>query len=693
MIADLRSPVSLFNQIAAKLSSKLKKLGIETIEDLLFYYPFRYDDFSQILDIKDLTAGTIATIRGKVQLIENQRSWRRRVLITECIVNDITGSVKVIWFGQPYVAKILKSGDEVFISGRVDYNKGLFFSSPSYEKVTQTKEEFGTTHTARLVPVYNLTKGITSKQLRYLIKMVLSNVSAIREYLPGQIIRGLKFPGLAEAIKQIHFPDSKTKLDQAQKRLKFDEFFLIQLKNQLARQKLNNSKATSVPFASEVIKKWVTKLPFKLTDAQRRSAWEILQDLSRDRPMNRLLEGDVGSGKTVVAAMAMLDVVQNNLQVALMAPTEILAKQHYHTITKLFSDFDFKIGLMTRTQGEIFGDGRQDKKDLIKKIKSGKIKVVIGTHALIQEKVYFYNLALAIVDEQHRFGVQQRKALQQKSGHPEVLPHFLSMTATPIPRSLALTIYGDLDISIIDQMPAGRKKVITKIVQSAQRDKAYRFIRQEIVRGRQVFVICPLIDPSDKLGFKSVREEAVRLDKKIFPEFKIAVLHGRLKSEEKEMIMRDFSAGKINILVSTSVVEVGVDVPNATVMMIEGADRFGLAQLHQFRGRVGRGQDQSYCFLFSQTENDFSKERLAALVSSSDGFKLAEQDLRFRGPGETLGTVQSGMPDLHLANLFDFAIIKQAREWSERIIAWDPDLQKNPNLKQKIGDLEDIHLE
>jgi len=530
MALQLQTPVFQINQLASKLAPQLKKLGIEIVEDLIFYYPFRHDDFSQVVAIKDLEPGKLATVKGKVELIKNQRSWKRRVLITESIISDQTGSVKAIWFGQPYVGRILKPGDEVFISGRVDQEKGIVFNSPSYEKITRTKKSLGTTHTARLVPIYNLTKGITSKQLRYLIRIVLTGLKPVTDYLPATIKKNLNFPSLEEAVQQIHFPDNQHQLEQAKKRLKFDEFFLIQLKNQLIRQELKKSRAEMIKFQEETVKRFVEQLPFKLTNAQRQAAWEILKDLARGYPMNRLLEGDVGSGKTVVAIIAMLNVVSVSQQAALMAPTEILARQHYQTVIQLLKGQGIKVGILTRSEIKLSGQGKITKKEILEKIKQGEVEIIIGTHALIQEKVEFNNLALAIIDEQHRFGVEQRRALQQESGNQQTVPHFLSMTATPIPRSLALTLYGDLDLSIIDQLPPGRKKVITKIVQPTEREQTYDFIKQEIAQGRQAFVICPLIDPSDKLGVRSVKEEAEKLNRQIFPELKIGVLHGRLKA-------------------------------------------------------------------------------------------------------------------------------------------------------------------
>ena len=504
------------------------------------------------------------------------------------------------------------------------------------------------------------------------------------------------------------------------------------MQSQLIRRDASQCVSEKIKFLEKETKKFVDALPFKLTNAQRKSAWEILQDIESPHPMSRLLEGDVGSGKTIVALMAILNTALNKKQAVLMVPTEILARQHYESFKKLLGD-DLNICLLTRSQFSIsnfqFSNNSKIspaahstagqaklkilKKDVLKCIEDGKVNIIIGTHALIQEKVKFNNLALAIIDEQHRFGVEQRKTIIEKSGpHPdpllskerEKMPHLLSMTATPIPRSLALALYGDLDISVIDEMPIGRKKILTKVVPEIKRKKVYDFIREKIKEGRQVFVICPLIDMSDKLGVKSVKEEFEKLDKKVFKDLNIGMLHGRMpargwsasggKATSKEQVMRDFLDNKIKILVSTSVVEVGVDVPNAAIMMIEGADRFGLAQLHQFRGRVGRSDHQSYCFLFTESDSPKTLKRLQALVDNNDGFALAKMDLKFRGPGEVYGTMQKGFPELKIASLFDYELMKSAKSEAEKLIKKDENLSNYLELKEKLGEWEKkVHLE
>ncbi len=471
-------------------------------------------------------------------------------------------------------------------------------------------------------------------------------------------------------------------MEPARRRLAFSELFLRQLKSQMIKKEISERQAISIKFQEAATKDFVGGLPFQLTDDQKKAAWEIIQDLGKARPMSRLLEGDVGSGKTVVAAMAMLNVVINKKRAALMAPTEILAEQHFNSLNNLFKNSEFKIGLLTGT----------------KKIKDvNEFDIIVGTHAIIQKKVNIENLALAIVDEQHRFGVNQRQQIIDFNKKDDSVPHFLSLTATPIPRSLALAIYGDLDLSIIKTLPKNRKPIITKLVKETERQKAYNFIREQIKSGRQIFVICPLIDESDNLETKSVKAEHKRLAEEIFPEFKIGLLHGKMKSADKDAVMKSFSNKEMDILVSTSVIEVGIDVPNASVILIEGAERFGLAQLHQFRGRVGRSEHQSYCLLFpSKEENNSDKtmDRLGALEKYNDGFMLAKIDLKMRGAGEIYGDTQSGFPELQIASLFDYELIKKSAEEAAAIIKIDSDLRAHPLLREKLGEWEDkIHLE
>lgn len=690
MNIDLATPVSEVSRVGKTTASRLKKLGIETVYDLIFYYPFRWEDLSQVSKISELQPGQIVTVKAKLQIIKSRRSPVKKRLLTEGLVEDDSGSIKVIWFNQPYIAKILKPGDEIYLSGKVSFDKYSFhLVNPVYEKSKQEQA----IHTARLVPIYSLTNNVTQKQLRFLINESLKVVDTIKDFLPQEIISRFDLVGLTLALRQIHFPENQAGLDRAIRRLKFDELFLFQLQVVMNKAELAKTKAIAIDFKADATKSFVAGLPFELTDDQKKSAWNIIGDLKKVTPMNRLLEGDVGSGKTVVATLAMLNVALNNKQSALLAPTEILAAQHYKNIFNLLKDSEISCVLLTRSL-HLINNKLATKKEVLDEIKIGSTHIIIGTHAMIQEKITFDSLALAVIDEQHRFGVAQRKLLTEKSGDLSTNPHLLSMTATPIPRSLALTLYGDLDLSVITTMPKERKKIITKIIPENKRASVYVFIKEQIELGHQVFIICPLIDISDKLGVKAVTNEYEKLKKDIFPDLSIAMLHGKLKAEEKEQIMSDFLNKKSDILVSTSVVEVGVDVPNATVMLVEGAERFGLAQLHQFRGRVGRSIHQSYCFVITESNTLKTKNRLDALVSAKNGFELAEFDLQFRGPGEIYGVKQSGWLDFKIASLADHQIIEQAKIAAEEVIGQSQDLKQYPALREKAEQfIKSIHLE
>jgi len=690
-------PLSQFKKIGSATLKKLDRLGLKTAQDLLYHYPFRYEDWSKILTVAELKTQKTGTVKAKINLIANHRSPRKRMVITEAIIGDKTDSIKAVWFNQPFLATTLRQGTEAYFAGKIDFDEtyGLELLNPSYEIVNKHEP----IHTGRLVPVYPTTAALSQKQIRSLIRQALPLAQILNDWLPREIRTKYNLPALSMAIEQIHFPSSQPWLKRCLHRLKFDELFLIQIQNLLIRRELKRYQAPTIKFNLEETKKLVATLPFQLTDSQRKSAWEILQNLEQSRPMNRLLEGDVGSGKTVVAILAILNTCLTKYQVAYMAPTEILAKQHFETISKLLKKYSFKVALLTHSE-KIVNGKKVVAKNFYEQIARQKIDIVIGTHALLQEGVSFAQLGLAIIDEQHRFGVEQRAQLTRESHRAQpnqqnYSPHFLSMTATPIPRSLALTLYGDLDLSIIDQMPKGRKKIATQIVQPDARAETYDFVRQQIKNGRQAFVICPLIDPSDKLGVKSVKDEYDKLKKNIFPDLKIAMLHGRLKSEEKEKIMATFLNNETNVLVSTTVVEVGIDVPNATMMLIEGAERFGLAQLYQLRGRIGRSTYQSYCFLFAENQNIKTYERLKALLTAKNGFELAEKDLELRGPGEIFGTEQSGyLEGLKIAKLTDTDIIKEAQEAATQILSGNAELRKYPLLAKKIKALEKIiHLE
>lgn len=689
----LNTPLTEFRSLQKTKKDALERLGLNTLEDLLFYFPQKYDDFSTISKISSIAPGQNYTVKGKITSINNIRTPRKRMIITEAIITDNSGSAKIIWFNQPYLKNNFKPDTEVILNGKIERRySSLQITSPNYERYKENS-----IHTGRIVPQYSETHNITSKWIRFFINPLLKHTKLIKDFLPINIKKSQNLIDLPQAIKQIHFPENNNKLNQAIKRLSFDELFLIQLDSQIKKQNWQQNKSKKFKFDQKLIKQFVDSLPFVLTNDQKRTSWDILRDLEKNKPMGRLLEGDVGSGKTVVAAIAALQVASLGSQVAIMTPTEILAKQHYDSFVELFKDTNIKIGLLTRLDNITISKKKHTRKEFVEMIKKGKIDIIIGTHALIQKEVRFKDLGLAIIDEQHRFGVKQRAALR-KVNLSKYTPHLLSMTATPIPRTLSLAIYGDLDISIIREKPKGRMEILTKIVAPENRNKAYNFINKKVKEGRQVFVICPRIEIGEKKDstwddVKAVKEEYKKLDKHVFPDLKIGLLHGKLKKEEKEKIMNDFAANKINILVSTSVVEVGVDIPNATIMMIEDAEKFGLAQLHQFRGRVGRGEHQSFCFLFSESPSFPSLQRLRALTKTNDGFELAEMDLKLRGPGEVCGQRQSGMPDLKMASLTDYENIKIAKSEAGKLLKSDSELEKHPQLKNELAKFKNtVHL-
>ena len=853
----LETPLSALPH-AQRFAPKLKKLHIATVGDLLRYFPVRYEDFSTIRPIADLEPGEMVTVQGTVEEAKSRHSWQRRMTIVEAIVADESGAIRATWFNQPYLRDLFRPGRLVNLSGKVSLSeKGeLYLAHPTHEFIDSAHAAM-TKHTGRLVPVYGETKGLTSKGIRFLVEPLLSRVTA-EEWLPEAARTLRDFPELSEAYHAIHFPSSLEEAERARQRFAFEELFLLQLTNLKEKLALAKTKALSLQTDIEWLKTILAGLPFTLTESQKKALWEIIKDIAAPHPMNRLLQGDVGSGKTVVAALASVITTRNGAQAALMAPTELLARQHFETIAKLFRKIPAKdqpiVGLLTAGGAEVLYEidlaSKVSRNELLQKIKRGEAGIVIGTHALIQKGVVFKNLGLVIVDEQHRFGVRQRARLLTQNNaddtqinadddflYPDLtykirgaffavwntlgsglkesiyenalrlefknqgiafeeqktvavayrgervgvyrpdfiidgkvlveikaipflgkieerqiwtylkgskyklgllanfsskelqikrvvldtarnlrksapgVPHFLSMSATPIPRTLMLTIFGDLDVSLIQQLPAGRKKIVTKVVPPAERAKAYAFIREQVKEGRQVFVVCPRIAEAqidadearisaDRIGVdqrayqrqsamldaKSVTEEYEKLSKTVFPDLRIAMLHGKMKSAEKEKIMADFQSGKSDVLVSTSVVEVGVDVPNAAIMMIESSDRFGLAQLYQFRGRVGRGAHQSYCFLMTESDAKNANARLKAIVEAKNGFELAEYDLKLRGPGQFLGESQTGLPDVAMQSLQNPELVKDSREAAVVVLAKDPLLLKQPLLKKKLAE-------
>lgn len=664
----LFASVGELNGVGPALVRTLDKVGIKTILDLLLYIPRRYDDYSNVVSIATAKPGQI-TVKGRVEKVTS-RYIRRGLHITEAVLTDNGKKIKAIWFNQPYRGASLPRDIEVYMSGKLEkVGYSFALSHPSVERVSAF-----TKNTARIIPIYPETKDLSSSQIRRILPAALDIAKNLDEQLPETLVAKNKLMTIAESFQEIHFPTSIDKSEKARERLEFDELFALILTHQLAKQSLESLSASPIPFNEQLAKDFVAKLPFKLTNAQRLAAWEIFQDLNRIQPTNRLLQGDVGSGKTVIAAMAALMAISHGFQVALMAPTEVLAGQHAKTLHDLLAVFDIEIGLLT---GSLKAAAR---KTLEENISSGKVNLIVGTHALIQKGVDYHNIGLVIVDEQHRFGVEQRKKLVGKG---RGVPHLLSMSATPIPRSLALTVYGDLDISVIDEMPPGRKPVATKVVPGKDRDAVYKKVDELIAKGQQAYIICPLVEDSDTLGVKSVTSEYERLQKTVFSHRKIALLHGRLKSTEKEQVLSEFKSGKTDILVSTTVVEVGVDVPNATILIVEGAERFGLAQLHQLRGRVGRGREQSYCYLL--TTADFqSRQRLTYLERTNSGFELAEADLQLRGAGEIYGIRQHGELDLRIANLSDSRKIARAKKAVNEFLELDVATKEFPLLDWRV---------
>jgi len=689
----LERPVTALRGVSTALAAKLARLEVTTIQDMLFFFPRRYNDFASIRPIAELIVGEEQTVIGTVWSA-NETSMGRRLRGTEALIGDETGVMRVVWFNQPYVAQQLRTNERVVLAGKVTLYKGQkTLDNPEYEPLES--EEL--LHTGRLVPVYHTTSGLAGRTVRRLAKQALDNYAgALPELLPQDLLSRNRMLSRPAALRQMHFPDSWDDLKEARRRLAFDELLLIQVGVlQRKREWQERGRAQPLRLPEEMRRGYVESLPFALTGAQQRAMSQTLADVARERPMSRLLQGDVGSGKTVVAAAALLAATASGAQGAMMAPTEILAEQHFHTLCRVFSCSERTVSIATvrpsylskpLTIALLTGSmAASVKRKLREQIAAGEVDIVVGTHAVIQEGVDFRRLGLAVVDEQHRFGVMQRAALREKGRNP----HVLVMTATPIPRTLTLTVYGDLDVSVIDEMPPGRKPVETRWVPPDGRDDAYEFVRGQVQQGYQAFVICPLIEESETLATRAVTQEFERLSSEVFPEARLGLLHGRLAAPKKESVMRYFRDRLLDILVSTIVVEVGVDIPNATVMMVEGAERFGLAQLHQLRGRVGRSDVQSYCLLLSDSPAPDARERLRIVEQTQDGFALAEADLRLRGPGEFFGTRQSGLPDLKVARLSDVPLIELARTEAARLLEADADLSRpeHAQLREEVSSL------
>ncbi len=671
---DLETNVRYIPGVGPLMGEKLHLLNISTVWDLINHFPFRFNDFTNFSQISQLRIGESVTIQGQVWSIANTYTRSKKIL-TKAILNDGSGSIELTWFNQPYLTKSIKSSDLLQVSGKVaKFGSKLTLLAPVWEK-SESQAISTQLHTGRLVPVYPEIEGISSKWLRSKISQVLPQIiPQIKDPLPEFLTKD--YLSLKEAYQKIHFPEKLEEFNKAWERLAFDELFFVSLST--LKKRMEWQKTTTVQpivISSEKKDQFISSLPFALTSAQKKVIDEIISDLKQTHPMNRLVQGDVGSGKTIVAVINAYLIFLNNLRTVIMAPTEILASQHYQTLDRFLTPLGVKVGLYTGSQ------------KFTKSSNSQNPDVIVGTHALLSNKLEFEKIGLVVIDEQQRFGVEQRSYLRSKTS----TPHFLTMTATPIPRTIALTTYGDLDLSIIDELPKGRKMIKTFFIPQKKREDVYRFISKEISQGRQAYVITPLIEESETLiSAKAAIVEFENLSKKVFPNFKLGLLHGRLKPKEKQEVITKFKERKIDILVSTSVVEVGVDIPNATIMLIEGAERFGLAQLHQLRGRVGRGETQSYTFLFAETESPQIVNRLKHLESIHDGLKLAELDLKIRGSGELFGTHQSGNWSFKLALPSDIGLIEEARNGALKVLSEDPELDKYPLLAGKLQHQKEI---
>ena len=658
-------------------AKKLERLGIATVRDLLYHLPRRWEDTRSVTPLAQLRVGEVQTAQVTVRNVsshvtDGRRPPHRRMVIVEASLVDDGHVATAVWFNQRFLVDRLRPGMELLVSGKVDTSRtGLRFRNPDFEPVRPEQR-----HVGRLAPVYPETDGISSKRLRSFVEPVLHLAAALPDRLPPEIRDAESLLPIGVALHQIHFPDSDASRARAGERIAFEELFLLQLAAERARRRRLGESGVAIPYDVAVARAFTRSLPFQLTTSQRVAAHEILTDMADRGPMNRLLHGDVGSGKTAVAAMAALMTRSAGLQAAVMAPTEILARQHQATLTELLAPHEMAPRLLVGSTPV------RARREVLEAMANGREPLLVGTHALIEDDVVFSALGLIVVDEQHRFGVAQRQRLRRKS---ESMPNFLAMTATPIPRSLQLTLYGDVNLSELREMPPGRQPVATRVVAPQQRGEAYDFIREQVAEGRQAFVICPLIEESDKLGVRSATAEYEHLHGQVFPDLRVELLHGRMPGREKEERMGRFARGEADLLVATSVVEVGVDVANATIMVIEGAERFGLAQLHQFRGRVGRGRYRSFCLLFQGSIDEEGSQRLETVASTQSGFELAEWDLRLRGGGDLAGLRQHGLPDMRVADLLDVAMVQRARRAAEAWLDRDPALSAHPPLHEAMN--------
>ncbi|NLK43434.1 MAG: ATP-dependent DNA helicase RecG [Tissierellia bacterium] len=660
---SLSTNIQYLKGVGPKRASKLRKLGINTIEDLLFYVPREYDDRSQFKTLRECTIGEKASLEVEILGEGNVIRPRKNLTILKIPIRDNSNNGYLVWFNQEYLKNKFYIGEKLVVNGKINRIGGeIQIVNPIFEKMGR-KDKVG-----RIMPIYPLTEGITNNEVIKLVQNALDQyLNYMDEFLPKEIIKKYNLMDIREAIYNIHFPESSLVLEKSKRRLSFQELLVLQMGLFILKNK-NTSNKRGIKYKKiEEVNNFIENLPFKLTNAQMKVINEIEMDMENDIQMNRLVQGDVGSGKTVVAVIAIFKAVKSGYQAVMMAPTEILATQHFESLKKFYKDYDIEVELLI---GSI---SQKKKEDILSRLRDGSIDVLVGTHAIIQENVEFNKLGLAITDEQHRFGVKQRAVLSQKGDNPDIIV----MTATPIPRTLALILYGDLDISIIDELPPGRKEIETYAVGPEMIDRINKFVEKQIIEGRQAYIVCPLIEESDTLTIKAAEDLYINFKDKIFPNLRVGLLHGKMKPKEKDLIMEEFKNHKIDILVSTTVIEVGVNVPNANIMVIYNAERFGLAQLHQLRGRVGRGSYQSYCILINESRNPISRERMRIMQSTTDGFIISEKDLELRGPGEFFGTRQHGLPELKVANLFtDMEILKLAQREAMDIISNDPKLEK-----------------
>ncbi|QQS22667.1 ATP-dependent DNA helicase RecG [bacterium] len=687
----LNTKIERLPGIGPSLKKTLNRLGLFYIEDLFFHLPFRYIDFSKKIPIGKAEQGQMVTLEGQIRNIQARRSFRSRLQFTEAILEDSTGDIHLMWFNQPYLAKQFAEGDQIIVAGKVEWYNRNQLTNPYWEKISNTDNE---AH-GKILPIYHLTKGITNLRLAKLIKISWDNTKKeFTELLSVPLLNRFELSSLSESVQNLHYPTDQNQINAGRFRIAVDDCLPQQVASTIKQRALKGTRAPKLSNDVEAIKNAVSKLPFELTDSQKRATWDILQDMSKGSPMNRLLEGDVGSGKTVVAWLASYMAALDDYQTIILAPTEILASQHFDTFINLAGPMSSQIGLLTRNFCKINSED-VPRDEMLKRLATNELKIVIGTHALLSEHIDVGKLGLIVIDEQHRFGVAQRAFLQKthgnKSGDNEEIPHLLSMSATPIPRTLALSLFGNLDISQLNQMPKNRQKITTQLFSESNRAVAYAKIRKEIESGRQAFIITPKVEESDTKT-KSVKAEFERLTK-LFPEYKLGLVYGALNGEEKDKVMNSFANKEINILVATTVIEIGIDMPNATVMLIEGAENFGLAQLHQLRGRVGRGSHPSYCYLFTTTEEHMETKRLKIFEQISDGFALAEYDLKERGFGDLFGQQQSGF-NFRFPEFVTIAALQKAHEIATELLDSDPTLADYPKLKELSSPyLQTIHTE